>query len=89
MGPEWHYRVHKSLPLVPILSQIYLVNTFSPYSQTIHSKLNLRKRYNSTICNSNILVVFSFGISYNIENELFLRRAQAAGGSSTTFIHKT
>jgi len=26
-----HYCIHNRLPLVPILSQLYLVHTFSPY----------------------------------------------------------
>jgi hypothetical protein len=34
-----HYFVHKNLPVVPVLSQMYPVNNFPPYSLKIHSSI--------------------------------------------------
>jgi len=34
-----HYCIHKSLPPVPVLRQLYLVHTFSPYFSKIHSNI--------------------------------------------------
>jgi hypothetical protein len=38
-NPEVLRRVHKSLPLVPILSQLHQIYTFPPYLPKIHSNI--------------------------------------------------
>jgi hypothetical protein len=41
-GPNFHYRVHQSPPLVSILSQLHSIHTFPPYLPKIHPNIILQ-----------------------------------------------
>jgi len=68
-NPKVHHHAHKGPPLIPILTQMHPVHTFTPYFHHIHSNIVListprSSKWSLTIRSSDINIIYISHISH-------------------------